>query len=465
MNKKLLVLFLLSTLLIQGCSLDIFKEENEISKIYDELENKLGEDREKYILNHFKQNNLQKYKNKYIIKDTCNIIGKIKGDSSDLAIVLTSNSNNLSGMSLLLDNVKTINNFYDNNKKNADVIFIAFNEKYNNTSENKQIINDITSNYNGLININLDNLNLDVDQKIIISGKEGVSNKLAKEIEVSLNDHSINNNIKYNDDVVISNFTDNNVAAITLHDNKENKDKNSVDFTYLDSISSSIMNFITTKGSNSYYMETTLSEEEYQKSKEEKDKLKFGEYKILEVGKSKEFIYNNTLMTSNINELNSLFPNIDIQKEIEDFSFNEIKLEINNPKIDHRELETNKVYKQEFNSRDINSLNIRYLNGKEVLIFRLNDKVENIPSNKVLVKSTTKIEDKNWTINYEKDLEYIHSFQTKLNKDKEYLVEVMIGERVKNNDINYNYTFQHINELKNIIKKIEIERVINSINN
>lgn len=106
------------------------------------------------------------------VKTINNIVGKIEGTSNNAVIIsahfdhigvqdgqiIKGAIDNASGVSVLLELAKILNDKYSTEKPEFDIIFCAFNGEETGLAGSKKFIEDIDAKYNELININIDSV-------------------------------------------------------------------------------------------------------------------------------------------------------------------------------------------------------------------------------------------------------------------------------------------------------------------
>lgn len=201
------------------------------------------------------------------IKNVNNIVGKIEGEKSDNAIIISAHFDhigkqddkiirgaidNASGVSVLLDLIEELNIKFSNSKPPFDIIFCAFNGEEKGLEGSRNFIEDIKDRYINMININIDSVGYINGGNITFLNKKDhdkINNLMKQSLE--------NNNLNVSENSSLKGMADSqsfenagiesiciveeNVKEV-IHSLEDTIDK--VDYEILDNIVKSIINFI-----------------------------------------------------------------------------------------------------------------------------------------------------------------------------------------------------------------------------
>lgn len=215
---------------------------------------------------------LQDSNSKIEEKEVNNIVGKISGENSKNALIISAHFDhigkqdgqiirgaidNASGVAVLINLAEKLKLEYNINPPKFDIIFCAFNGEEKGLEGSSNFVKDIKNKYENLVNINIDCVGYKNGGNIIFLGanfetKDIVQKKLYETMEESLNKNNLE--ISQNDLKGVSDsisFACENIPNICLIEENIKEVINSprdtidvVDFERLDSIVKSIIYFI-----------------------------------------------------------------------------------------------------------------------------------------------------------------------------------------------------------------------------
>ncbi|WP_353097112.1 M28 family metallopeptidase [Tissierella praeacuta] len=245
-----------------------------------------------------------------------NVVGVIPGKNRKNAIVITAHFDHVgskgnmiwkgaidngTGVSALLDIVEKLKLHSDKEKLEQDIVFCAFNGEDSLFQGSIPFVEDISTKYENIYNINIDSLGLKNGGRLLVDGK-GEENELVKAITSQFKEHGVeaysDGDIPRGSDHII--FINNDINGVGLsqenikdviHTLEDTMDK--VDIEYIERLSNILVDFIINNSKDTFkLLDNSLNAVKNLDDilSEEYIKLNFNEYKFIEINENKELI-------------------------------------------------------------------------------------------------------------------------------------------------------------------------------
>ncbi|SHH81494.1 Peptidase family M28 [Caloranaerobacter azorensis DSM 13643] len=413
-----------------------------------------------------------KVKVKYNLKkekiEANNIVGIIKGGNNENALVISAHFDhvgavadkvfygavdNSSGVAVLLNLAEKLIEYSKKNKLDYDIIICAFNGEEFNLQGSRAFVNEILHRYDKIYNINIDSIGYKNGDKLLITGDGIVSGYLIDDIDRFFTQNGYQCQIETEGAYISDHisFSEKNIPSINLSDSNvnvihtENDITDKIDFEYLNKISDTLFDYIilnVEKLFNIYNEEKSITEH-IQNDKEreemeidkEKEKLKFGQYKFVNIDDEIYLIYKQEETFSDIEEINKVFPNFKIQKNIDNYEFKSATVLIDTlfPKISEHVI--GQIYEdKEISSDRIKYFSLNYLNkADEDNFIEINVKIQNEKYGYInsffgehkIEKKQIVVNGQTFDILYDGDSKHIVFVETQYSKNnKDYIISI-----------------------------------------
>lgn len=392
-----------------------------------------------------------------------NILGMIPGKNSTEAIIISAHLDhvggidnkiwrgaidNASGVSVLLDIAKKVNESVSRNELNGDIIFCAFNSEEAGLIGSKYVSNYLNEKYTNLININIDCIG-EKNKELLIDSKDENTIALAKQIKQLFEKNKLkasttvgqypSDHRSFNKGINIS--TD--IKNSPIHTLDDTKDK--LDIEYMEIISENLSNFII-EYAKEIESQVDSTKQDIKKIHErlerEQKELKYGEYKQVMID-DKEYLVMNTNFSGDLEELRKIYNNNFefVPSTVSGCDLMNVQVTSFRSKnsIVKEELEIDKIYKEKVLTKNINRFSIMYRNEESfehvqigVNTFSNKDKGEVLFKNNYLVVNNFNTDNDN-QIKIEK---YCFYFQEAIDNSPPSLLLIKDYD-----DITYIFTF------------------------
>ncbi|WP_069649277.1 M28 family metallopeptidase [Caloranaerobacter ferrireducens] len=466
-----------------------------------------------------------KVKVKYNLKkeeiEANNIVGIVKGENSKNALIISAHFDhvgtaadkvyygavdNCSGIAVLLNIAEKLTEYSKNNKLDYDIVICAFNGEESNLQGSRAFVNEILNGYNKIYNINIDSIGSKNRDKLLITGDSAVSSYLIDDIDKFFTQNGyqcqietegayVSDHISFSEKNIPSvNLSDSNIRNI--HTQRDTSDK--IDFEYLNNISDTLFNYIilsVEKLFNIKDIEENSSDERNQKNleeisfendeereiteklKKEKEKLKFGQYKLVNIDDKIYLVHKGKETFSDIEEINKIFPDFKILKNIDNYEFKSATVVIDTLPIKMSEHIIGQIYEdKELSSDRIRFFSFNYLNKADENDFiEISVKIQNenygyinsfFDENQIKRKQIV-VNGQTFDILYSKDLKHIVFVETQyIKNNKAYIIGIgkyqkttakIKGETKIVNKINW--TNDSLEDVIDFLKKINIDNL------
>ncbi len=330
--------------------------------------------------------------------DAYNIAGKIPGTDNKNAIVLSAHFDhvgtigntiyrgaidNASGVAVLLEIAEKLAGSAE--KFDSDIIIVAFNGEESGLQGSSHFVEELSSKYNSIYNINLDSFYK--APVSIVSQKDEVSEDLLGDLISVLKENSVEFNTDLSGGLRSdhSNFLSKHINAVTISSQNVTPKIHrpldtikEIDFPSLLKIADSVVEFINKYHQKEYVHthnedhenSTSQVEEEvdYEFLATERAKLIHNEYTFKQSpkDKSRHLIDNSDFTFTDLHEFKEYYPTIDYVSLIDEYHLNSIHV-FNSSirKIDVSKLEEDKVYTHELSSDDLVSIWFNYSSNSD----------------------------------------------------------------------------------------------------
>ena len=328
-----------------------------------------------------------------------NVIGKIKGNDSSKAIVISAHfdhvgsaSNkiytgaidNASGVAVLLNVASELKKKSQDKQLETDIIICALNGEDSGRQGSKSFSKVIKNTYKELININLDCLGIkDGGDLMLTAAKDEVNKTALNDISGYLKENGYNSSI-IDDSSMESDdfsFSELEIPAFTIAQKNISKihtikdEIGTIDVDYIKSISEILSKYIVVASNRFGELNKNIEikktssedmkkeEEQYLKDKiiidEELKKMEFGNYKFITIDKRTIMAYKSNATFKTIEELKKCIKDINIPENLGKFNFKEVGVTLNN-KIINRKSEDNKIYTPNIKQDNVQIISIKY---------------------------------------------------------------------------------------------------------
>jgi aminopeptidase YwaD len=421
-----------------------------------------------------------------------NIVGKISGRNNKKAIVLSAHFDhvgmagksvfkgavdNASGTSLLLKLAQELKSYYRDNTPEVDIIIAFLNGEESNLQGSKALVKILKSNYGELYNINLDCIGIKNGGELTVAMKSGINSKLMEDLKNHFDEKGYDTSIETSG-LVSDHFTflENNIAAVCIVQKNVEKihtiedEMDDVDLKYLEKLSGNLLGFLVKNINSSYTIDEQASNSEGAEPPTEEKQAEIN--KILESLKSHEYIKKDLGLFSNmhlilkndsseykpVDKLKDYYPTLNLIKQTDNYNPNYIDI-YELLSVDEEKLKNDKVYLKEYNIKDIEIIQIRYVNDKDkffeiATLIETDNNAEYISQDYLM--GEYKIEDDTIDINGE-----LYNVCSKL---EEYSLEAVYKNiKVDGKTFHVFLKADTLTNIKNLNLKIIIDSLINSL--
>lgn len=297
-----------------------------------------------------------------------NIIGKFKGRNSQRGIVISAHFDhvgragdltfsgafdNASGVASMLSIAKHIAEYNKESELEQNIIFCAFNGEESGRQGSMAIADRICSDYEKLVNINIDCIGKKGEETILISGYIQENEDLMD----ALKDYFVNQGYRcelesggnYVSDHI--SFGINHVQAVNIGQEVDSiihtplDTIDILDFEYISAISKRISEYITEYGhiilgsldsvdqhdivaTDGKYVDSSSYEEIYKKIHAEEEKLDFNQYMLVDIDGRSHFIHNQVGLFKDLSDAQEYFPKLEIPEQLVGYRLEELMIVI-----------------------------------------------------------------------------------------------------------------------------------------
>lgn len=323
-----------------------------------------------------------------------NVAGIIPGKNRENAIIITSHFDhvgskdgmiwegaidNATGTSALIDIAEQLKKQADKKELDQDIIFCAFNGEESGFQGSTPFVQDLSTKYDNIYNINIDSVGLKNGGRLFVDG-EGEDNELVNSIISQFEGHGIeaysNEETPVGGDHIMFigsgingvGLSQENVDGI-IHTLEDTIDK--VDIRYLEEVSETLVDFIVNNSEKTFPLVKAVGNLDDIRS-EELNNLKFNEYKYIEFKGARElirpvigFFVGSSLFDDEIHKDRGLkdfydfYPGFLLWESLEDYDLQTINIyDVSEEYMDNPELD--KIYTLETKIDNINKINFDY---------------------------------------------------------------------------------------------------------
>lgn len=466
-----------------------------------------------------------KVKVKYNLKkeeiEANNIVGIVKGENSKNALIISAHFDHVgtaadkvfygaidngSGVAVLLNLAEKLTEYSKKGKLDYDIVICAFNGEESNLQGSRAFVNEILRRYDKIYNINIDSIGSRNGDKLLITGDSKVSSYLIDDInkfftqnayqcQIETEGAYVSDHISFSEKNIPSiNLSDSNIG--TIHTQKDTFNK--IDFEYLNNISNTLFDYIILNGGKLFnikdiednssnernqknYQEISFENDEEreitEKLKKEKEKLKFGQYKFINIGEEIYLVYKSEETFNDIEEIKKVFPDFKMLENINNYEFKSATIVIDTLPIKMSEHVIGQIYEdKEISSDRISYFSLNYLNkADENNFIEISVKIQNenygyinsfFDENQIKRKQIV-VNGQTFDILYSKDLKHIVFVEVQYSKNnKDYIIGIgkyqksaikIKGETKIVNKINW--TNDSLEDVINFLKKINIDNL------
>lgn len=434
-----------------------------------------------------------------------NIIGKISGTDHKKALIISAHFDhvgsvgenyfrgaldNASGIYVLLELAKRIQEHSKSNPLPIDILFCAFNGEESGQKGSKEFAKQVKDKYLNIININVDSVGTINSKGYELLGDEQVSKQLIEKITAYMNEKEIHTKVVYGTDLVSDHlsFSEIGIPSISIGDQEYEvihslKDTTEMlDENRMSELMQAIVRIIIEKSDDLLEVDTSITvptiikddmvpidEEHIRFIEEQRSTLTYGQYRVIEYNGVKEIVHQFTQSFEVLQDFTAFYGALKISDQLEQYRFDSVSvLDFSMPQITVDELIVDEIYTKECSVEDIASLDIRYVNenideGISIGFRPIENPInmKEFPLEDASEEMVTIINDSEFSIIYDKDSREISDIST-ISKDGSVQISILKGKPI---EVDFEgETIKVLDSTLLIDKMDEVEAFVNSTN-
>lgn len=507
MNKRLLFIILIISIILSGCT---FKDSSSLKNTLSTLTSENLEENDKtidYITKRFEKMGLDKFDEEEILAR--NVVGVIKGKENKNTLVLSAHFehlgwngdngavDNASGVTVLLHVAEKLKEYSKENLFNMDILITAFNGQEAGVIGSEAFINEVKERYENIYNINIDCVGKKDGGDLIVEGDDNLNAELIKELSKYFSEN--NCSFKTGEKELSSDheiFIRNDIYSVNIGQGdvfiKEDTMKN-IDYEYLENISKSIYEFIIANDGKVFkplidekVFNTidVLNQLHYIAGN---SKLNYDEAKVVEVN-GRICMVSKSDSFKSIDDIKIYYPDLNIPKSIINYTLEEchindggfsygvyerydsIDSSKGNTKLSKADI--GKIIKRDLSIDTISKITFKYIDDDKSINLGISKFSNNVFTDYIYNNQEIIIvNDKKYVLDKVFDTEIIYGFSTDLEIDeKKYIVEVFIDSgnyvELKENESETDTIMSPSNtkvEIIEIINKLDLESFVKDL--
>lgn len=332
--------------------------------------------------------------------EAANVVGRITGRNSNQAIVISAHFDhvgwvgdmvyygaidNASGVAVLLDLAdKLMKDVQNGFVFEQDILFVAFNGEESGMLGSQQFVQDIMHRYKDIYNLNIDSIY--AAPLAVTSSDEEAVQQLVSDTLAHLRQQGIDAEFEIRTQSDHDSFLKQHMNAISIssqnlsgriHLSSDTADR--IDNKFLEQVSEALHDFLIANHDVVYehYHEHEFAnhssngddKELRERVWQEAEKLRFDEYKLLQIGEDEYYIVTPSDPQMSYDMFQETFPEIDLPSVIGEYQLKTIHAYLHSPGLEREKVEPDRVYRRTRISReDLYSLRVYYRSADELIM-------------------------------------------------------------------------------------------------